>query len=73
MKGCTYEMHTLKSVWIVIDKYTLKTYLKTKLSGSIFDLVNCHWIVLTLFVSVVFILLLDEINTNKYYNWTGKP
>ena len=36
-------MHTPKSVWIVIDKYTIKTYLKKKkLSESIFDLVNCH-------------------------------
>ena len=24
-----YKLHTPKSIWIVIDKYTIKTYLKT--------------------------------------------
>ena len=28
MKGCI--MHTQKSIWIVLDKYTIKTYLKER-------------------------------------------
>ena len=57
---------TPKSNWIVIDKYTIKTYL------SIFDLVNRHWIVHISFCCI-FILLLHKINTNKYFLWAGKP
>ena len=35
------KMHTPKSVWIVTDKYTMKTF-KRKVSERIFDLVNCN-------------------------------
>ena len=61
-------MHTPISVWIVID--TIRTFLKNFQKVS-----SIKWIVTELytFVSVEFILLLHEINTNKYLKWTGKP
>ena len=64
-----YSNIGLDCYWQIHYKDTLK---KT-FSESIFDLVNCHWIVQIRYVSVEFILLLHEINTNKYLKWTGKP
>ena len=56
---------------ISLDCYWHNQDIFKKLSESIFD----YWIVTELytFVSVEFILLLHEINTNKYLKWTGKP
>ena len=41
-------MHTPKSVWIVIDKYTIDIF-KRKFSDSIFGLVNCPCSVVFIF------------------------
>ena len=41
-------MHTPKSVWIVIDKYTIDIF-KRKFSDSTFDLVNCPCSVVFIF------------------------
>ena len=51
-------MRTPKSVWIAIDKYTIKTYLKDRFQEA-------SWMIATelyIFLSVVLIFLLHEIN-----------
>ena len=62
-------MHTPLSVWIVIDKYTIKTLKKKKTFRK-----HLRFRELSLNCTFSFPLYsFLEINTNKYLKWTGKP